>query len=451
MAGIRKYILGLTKAEGRTSLMRINILVSALVKIASLAISLLMVPYTLNYINKEEFGIWMTISNIVYWFAFLDVGLGNGMRNYMAASVSEGDMPRAGRFFHTTMFLMTVIFGAAYLVAIAVLPFFDLTEIFNTNILSDEMLKKMLIVALTFTLLNFLLKNVGYIYASMQKYSVMDVINFLGHLLGFVAIVVLTYTSESNLFYLVIALTSIPVIVYALSFIPTFMRYPDLRLRKGSIDLKLNNQILGKSIGFFLIQITSCVVIFGSSNVFISHYCGPESVTIYNLAFKLFNLLIVGYTIVISPLWNGYTDAAVKGDWDWIRKTFNKALRCWLLSVIVGVILLFGAGLFFDIWLNGKIQIPFTVSLCTLLYVSMFNLNNCATYLINGLNVIRLQIYSSIVTTLLYVTVVSVLKDSFGLEGLIVCMAGSYLLMSIIHLLQCRLLITGKAKGIWNR
>ena len=55
-------------------------------------------------------------------------------------------------------------------------------------------------------------------------------------------------------------------------------------------------KIIGKGLGFFIIQITSCLVIFGSANILISHYCGPEQVTIYNISYKLFNILICNYS-----------------------------------------------------------------------------------------------------------------------------------------------------------
>ncbi len=451
MANITQYIIKLLGGSGRTFQMRTNILVSAIMKVAGLAISLLMVPLTLDYVSKAEFGIWMTISTILYWFAFLDVGLGNGMRNYMAVSVSEGDMPKAGRYFTTTMLLLSMIFGAAYLVAVLLLPFVNLSQLLNTYILPESYLKKVMLVALTFTLLLFVLKNIGYVYAAMQRYAVTEVLNLLGHLLGFIAIIILTYTTQGSLFYLVASLTAAPVIVFALSAIPTFHRYPDMLPSRSKVDLTLRRQVIGKGLGFFGIQITSCLVIFGSSNVFISHFCGPEAVTVYNLSFKIFNLLIVGYTIFISPLWNGYTDASVKGDWFWIERTFYRSLKVWGLFVVVGVVMLLCSGPFFQLWIGDKVQIPLSVSVCTLLYVLLFNLNNCATYLINGLNVIRVQIISSVVTTVLYVGVVCLMGHSLTLEGMILCLAGSYALMSAVHLYQCHLILRRRAKGIWYK
>ena len=44
-----------------------NILYSAILKIISLSTSLLIVPIIIGYLNNEVYGIWMTITSILFW------------------------------------------------------------------------------------------------------------------------------------------------------------------------------------------------------------------------------------------------------------------------------------------------------------------------------------------------------------------------------------------------
>ena len=76
------------KADTRTLNVIKNTFASGIMKVCTLLCSLLIVPITIDYMDNERYGIWMTLSSIIYWFAFMDIGLGNGMRNYMA-EVSE--------------------------------------------------------------------------------------------------------------------------------------------------------------------------------------------------------------------------------------------------------------------------------------------------------------------------------------------------------------------------
>lgn len=424
---------------------------SAVLKMVGLATSLLIVPITIGYLDKEVYGVWMTMTSVLYWIGTFDIGLGNGMRNYLAEAISRADYKMARKYICTTFSLLTLIAMVLALVGLLPLSQLDYCSFFNTHAVSGTSLRDAMIVAVGFTLGNFVLKNVGFIFVAMQKYAVNDLLTVSGNVISMAVIFVLTKFTSGNLMYVVLAYTATSCVVFALAAVPLFVRYPMLRPSFVDFDRSLGKRIVGKGLGFFVIQISSCLVIFGAANVFIAQNCGATSVTTYNIAFKFFNLLIIAYTIILSPMWNAYTDAYVKGDMEWINTTFNKALKLWLLSVAGGGCMLAVSGLFYCMWVGDKVEVPFSISLCTFIYVCAFNLNNCATYLINGLNKIRVQIVTSLVFTLLYVVMVKFTCMGFGVERIVTSMALCYLAMALIHIYQCRLLIGRKASGIWDR
>lgn len=435
----------------RNKMLTTNILYSSILKIISLSTSLLIVPITINYLNNEVYGIWMTITSILFWINTFDIGLGNGMRNYLTEAISQKDYSLGKRYISTTLSLLTLIalvIGFAVLIPLLTI---DFNKFFNTEAISNFDLRNTMIVAISFTLFNFVLKNIGFIYVAMQKYAVNDLLSVLGNVLSLGIIFLLTKLTTGHLIYVVLAYTATQCIIFCLAAIPLFKKHPELRPTFKFFDKSLSHKIVGKGLGFFVIQISSCLVIFGAANIFITQLCGPATVTTYNIAYKFFNLLVIAYTIILSPMWNAYTDAYVKGDMIWINQTFNRALKLWGLSVVGGCIMLVGCQTFYHLWVGEKVIVPFTVSLSTLIYVSFFNLNNCVTYLINGLNKIRIQIITSLVFTALYIGIVLLLGKKLGIEGVVLSMAGSYACMSLIHLYQCRLLIKKKAKGIWNK
>lgn len=435
----------------RNKMLTTNILYSSILKIISLSTSLLIVPITINYLNNEVYGIWMTITSILFWINTFDIGLGNGMRNYLTEAISQKDYSLGKRYISTTLSLLTLIalvIGFAVLIPLLTI---DFNKFFNTEAISNFDLRNTMIVAISFTLCNFVLKNIGFIYVAMQKYAVNDLLSVLGNVLSLGIIFLLTKLTTGHLIYVVLAYTATQCIIFCLAAIPLFKKHPELRPTFKFFDKSLSHKIVGKGLGFFVIQISSCLVIFGAANIFITQLCGPATVTTYNIAYKFFNLLVIAYTIILSPMWNAYTDAYVKGDMIWINQTFNRALKLWGLSVVGGCIMLVGCQTFYHLWVGEKVIVPFTVSLSTLIYVSFFNLNNCVTYLINGLNKIRIQIITSLVFTALYIGIVLLLGKKLGIEGVVLSMAGSYACMSLIHLYQCRLLIKKKAKGIWNK
>ena len=441
----------LTSKDMRSKTVRNNALMSAVLKVIGLSCSLFIVPVTLGYLDNEVFGIWLTMSSILYWFAFFDIGLGNGMRNYLAEAFARNDFDTARSYISTT-FVMLI--GLSFIIGlIMIVPVFllDMNSVFNTTAVSGIELRNVMVVALVFTMALFVVKNIGLIFVAMQKYAVNDFLSVSGTVLALLVIYILTKTTGGSLMNVVLAFTVIPVVVFVLAAIPIFRKYRNLRPTLSSVDKKLGSKIVGKGLGFFFIQITSCLVIYGSSNLFITQFGSPKDVTVYNIAYKFFNLLAIAYTIVISPMWNAYTDAYVKEEMKWIENMFRRAIKIWVLSVLGGMLMLAFCNVFYRLWVGDSVSVPLSVSASVLFYISMFNFNNCVTYLLNGLNKIRVQIITSVVVTAAYLIVVYVFGSKFGIVGVVLSMAFSYAIMAIIHIYQCRLLIGQKAKGIWNK
>ena len=78
----------------RSNILRNNILFSGILKVVAMCCAFLIVPVTLGYLKNDVYGIWLTISSMLAWFTFFDIGLGNGLRNYLAISISEGDFKK---------------------------------------------------------------------------------------------------------------------------------------------------------------------------------------------------------------------------------------------------------------------------------------------------------------------------------------------------------------------
>ncbi|MGG6545386.1 UNVERIFIED_CONTAM: hypothetical protein NY100_08155 [Prevotella sp. 15_C9] len=445
--GINQFI----STDGRSKMLKSNILYSAILKVIGLITSLLVVTITLYYLNSELYGVWLTITSILYWFSFFDIGLGNGMRNYLTEAVSKGNYKEAQSYLSTTIIALTIIASIIAIVGFILLKLLNLNSVFNTNTISNTELQNVLFVAIGFTLILFVLKNIGYVFVALQKYALWDFINTLGNIIGLLIIFLLTKFTNGKLIYVVFAFTCTPVIIYILAAIPIFSKYPEFRPTIQSFRKDFLSTIVGKGLGFFLIQITSCLVIYGSSNLFITQFCGPESVTTYNIAYKFFNLLAIGYLVFISPMWNAYTDAYVKQDFNWIEKAFKSALKIWLFTEFAGIIMLIVSQYFYLFWVGKAVHVPFMVSLSVFLYISFFNLNNCVTYLLNGLNKIYIQIITSITATFIYLTIMFVWGKNMNIQEIVFYMSAAYGAMTAIHFYQCRKLINQKATGIWNK
>lgn len=437
--------------DSRTRNVMVNTVASGAMKICSMLCSLVIVPLTIDYLSPENYGVWMAITSILNWIAFCDIGLGNGMRNSMAESIARNDWAMARSYFSTAVFFLSLIAVLMGLVLVPITCFSDLNALFNIHSIAPSALLYAVLVAVLFSLIQFVVKCIGMVYMALQRYAVNDLIIFLGSVSTVAAIFLLTRTTEGNLLYVVLTYTVLPVVFFLLAALPLLNKHLELKPSLGSINVEAAREVVFKGLGFFVIQITSCLVIYGSANIFLSHCCGPEQVTVYNVAYKVFFVVATVYTIFLAPLWSAYTDAAAKGDYVWIKKTFRRSLGMWLLSVVGCLAILVVCGWLYEWWVGDSVMVPFEVSLCVMLYICVYNLNNCLTYLINGLNKIRVEILTSVVATMLYLVAVFLVKGSYGIIGISVCMICAYIFMVAIHFYQCYLLVNNKATGIWNK
>ena len=123
--------------NNRNRMLTTNILFSGILKIISLLTSLLIVPITINYLNNEVYGIWMTISSMLFWISTFDIGLGNGMRNYLTKAISEKNLALGRKYISTTLSLLSLI--AITIGFLLLIPLFTINfnKFFNTFAISN--------------------------------------------------------------------------------------------------------------------------------------------------------------------------------------------------------------------------------------------------------------------------------------------------------------------------
>ena len=103
------------------------------------------------------------------------------------------------------------------------------------------------------------------------------------------------------------------------------------------------------------------MLVFSTSNFLIIRFCSPHDVTLYNIVFKYFSVLTMGFTIFITPFWSAVTEAYIRRDFLWIRKSINSMFKFWLLCVAGAVLMLLLSDDVYLYWVN--IQVPFSYSL----------------------------------------------------------------------------------------
>jgi O-antigen/teichoic acid export membrane protein len=447
-----KKLLGFGNGHERTNRAKKNIAASFVIKGINIAVGLALVPITINYLNPVKYGIWITLTSLVAWFGFFDIGLGNGLRNRFAEAIAKGNHALAKTYVSTSYAILTIIISAFLILFYIINIFLNWGIILNTG--DDPFLQKELsylaIIVFTSFGITFVLNLISVILSADQQPAKSAVFDLIGKSLALLCIYILTQTSTSSLLSLGLIYCVISPLVLAVSTIWFFNgKYKPYRPSSRSVDFSMAKDLFDLGIKFFVIQIAA-ILLYQTNNMIIAQLFGPEMVTPYNVAFKYFSVLLMGFMIIVGPFWSAFTEAWTKNDITWIISIMKKLMILWIVLVIGGIIMLVVSGYVFKVWIGNEFVVPFSISVLTLFWVLINAWNGIFSQFLNGVGKIKIQLIIGVVASIINIPLAVWLGKSIGLEGILLSNIILGLSTVFIYPVQYKRIINGTAHGIFN-
>lgn len=439
------------KGDSRSAIVKKNIIASFAIKGISIVVSLLLVPMTLGYVSSELYGIWLTLSSVVMWLSFFDVGFTLGMRNKLAEAIAKNDFERGKMLVSTTYVVMSVLFGVLCLLLELAIPYVDWTGFLNVDSQYNEDIMMTMQVLTVFFSLQMIVNVFTSVLSGFQKVALSSAFPVIGNAISLVLIFVLTKCVAPSLVALAFAISGVPVFVILIASLLMFNK----DLKKVSPSLKHFNRdcisdVFGLGAKFFLIQI-QVLVMYQSTNILISNVSSAEAVTEYNIAYKYLGTALMAFNIVLSPLWPAFTDAYTKLDFVWMKNVYAKMIRLFALSVGLLVLMLLSSPIVYEIWIGNKTSVSFTMSFFVFLYIAVWNWMNMHTILINGVGTVKLQTHVTFVGMFVHIPLSLFLGGvlHWGAISVLVSMITISAAYSLVFYIQMHKILSQKATGIW--
>ena len=428
-----------------------NIILSLSTKCVTVLTTLLLVPMTINYVNPTQYGIWMTLSSIIAWIAFFDLGLGNGFRNRFAEAKAKGNEELAAEYVSTTYFAVGTVILSVYIILFSANLILDWPSILKVDPSYAGELRRVFAVVSGFFCLNMVVNIFSTLLTADQRPGVAAAINGLGQLCSLGVIYLLTRLTAGSLTNLALYYSGVPCMVMLICSVIAFSgkRYRRYAPRRSRIRLALVRDILGLGVRFFLIYI-SMLVIFQMINIVIMRELGAEAVTRYNVVHKYFNLLYSGSLIVITPFWSAFTDAYHRGDFQWMKNTLSRLELFWVLSILAAVVMVLVSSWFYRVWIGASVDIEPLLTVTVAVYTLINIIGNLYTYLVAGIGTIQIQMLTYIAAALLSWPLL-VFSCRWGVAAVVAFPGIVFLIQAILGRIQIRKLICRSASGIWAR
>lgn len=443
----------LFKGHQRDKLIKKNILFSYLFKGLDITLGFLLVPLILNYLNEEQYGVWLLLFSLTGYFSFMDVGLSHGLRNKFAEAKAKNEVEKLRYYVSTTYALLAIIGSLFFVVFLLVNSFVNWERILNTSIISNDDLSILALFVFGAFSLQFVFKIIMTILTADQRPSIINLQGFLIKCLQVATILILINFTKGSLLTLGAAFSLIPIVSLLGLTIYYFTKdYKYIRPKITYIDFSYLKDIMNVGVKFFFITVAA-IVLFSTDNLIITQLYGPEQVTPYQIANKYFGMSLMLFAIIVQPLWSAVTDAFHKDDFDWMRNTMKKMNRIWLLFSVGTLFMLIISPYFFKLWLGDKVYISFTLSFFWFLFVVIQSYNMIYTYFINGVGKLKVQLYITAFSIIFNIPASIFLAKTLhmGVSGVILATTISMLLSAVIKTIQYNKIINLRANGVWNK
>lgn len=440
------------KGQDRSVKAKKNIIASIFLRGISIAISIVLVPVTINYINVSQYGIWLTVSSIVLWFGFFDIGLTQGLRNKFAEAIAKDDHELAQVYVSTTYAILGIICSILWILFIVSNSFLNWTHILNIPGNMESEVSILALIVFSYFCLQFVLRIITTILTANQQPAITSLVGVLGQILSLIFVLILVKTTNGSLIKLGVALCLSPLIAYIGAGIFLYNgAYKTYRPKLSKVRFSNAKELFNLGVIFFIISIAGMIQ-YQTANIIIARNFTTSDVTSYNIVYKYFNVLYMIFSIFLTPFWSASTEAFFKKDINWIKKGMRKYNQLNILLIGIGLLMLYFSHSIYDLWLGrGKVSIDFSLSLWGFLYFIMAMFVDKYVAFLNAINALRIQFIACLISPFLYIAIAFLLIKYYkmGTYALFIASIACNFNGLILAPIQYRMIVNKNKKGIW--
>lgn len=434
-------------ADKRGNLAKRNIVLSFINKGVAIFVGFLFVSATIDYLNPANYGIWITLSSVVSWAGYFDLGIQHGFRNHLTRALSNNDFHLAKELVSTSYIVISIIFVLLFLIFGIINFFIDWQSFLNIDI-PNEVLRTLFYSLIAFFAIQSVLNLIQTILIADQRPAFASFVYTGGQVCALIGVYLLVYVQHGeggNLLDLSFIIGGVPVIFFILCSLLLFKtRYKRIAPSIASFNKGLIRRVVSLGIKFFLIQV-SILLIFQSANVIITKNLGPEIATVYNVAYKYMGVVYMVSVIVLTPYWSAFTDAYEKRDYVWMKQSYDWLRKMWILTIPTLIILVCISNFVYKIWLKGSVDVPLSITIAMSIYMLCMTRGALYMFLINGIGEVTLQMCVYLTFALVSIPVMYYSSKIWGLLAVILFGSAVYLAQAIIGQIQLGRILTRRA------
>lgn len=401
---------------------RKNMILGTIYKGISMIVSYLYVPLVLFYLGEFKYGVWTTILNVLSWITYFDIGIGNGLRNKLAESLTkqgEDEEKKVRQYVSSSYIMLAIIITVAILVGCVLSVLIDWKSVFGINTF-DENLKVIMGISIIFVGINFWLSLCKSIFYAIQENSKVGLMGVLQQVLMLIGIFVLIQFKKPSILLVAILYGMTDFIISTIFSGVLFKRNKNFIPKIKYYSSKEAHETTSLGVKFFIVQIAA-LVLFTTDNLIISHFIGPTEVTSYSIVNKLFSIGTALFTMLVAPYWSRTAAAKAENNYVMIKNSIRTMYKLMAVGIVGVIILVFIFRPVASIWLQKDLNYsPGLIPLMGI-YAIIFMWNAIYSQIANGLSLMNVLVPVAIIQGIINIplSLLFLLKFNMGVVGVL--------------------------------
>lgn len=364
-------------------------------RLVAIAGTFLVMPIMLDRLGPTELGIWLVLLSVFQWITFFDLGVAAGARNEMARAFACREACRIRQAIATGLFYTVAVSSILAMSCVIVGLFTPAVTLLERVAFHGRSTGVAVWIVALGSCGAFVLNFIQMVYAAEQRASAVSYFSAVSNLL-FLLLVYWWPLENLDRLNQISSLYLFSMAAANLSLVLWFFRgrseiWPSVR----DIQPEMRQRILGFGIRIFMIQIAAMVVL-TTARALVSSFLEPADVVIYDAAFKLFAIITMLHSLLMTTFWSSFTEAHNLGDWTWLSSRVRQ-LQWLTLAVLLGsAVIAMLSPWIIQYWLTkdqvGSIGLYISFAILT----TITTWSNVFAYFLNGIGDTKLQLWTSL-------------------------------------------------------
>lgn len=374
-----------------------NVFGAFVIKGLSLFLALFTMPAYIRFFNDEAtLGLWFTVLAVLQWILNFDLGIGNGLRNYLSLTLAQGENEEAKKYISSAYISVGILSVVCIGIFMLVNRFINWHTVFNidTKIVSSEALETTVVIVVIGIILQLFFKLISSVLYAMQKSSINNLLALCTSVITVVSVSVFpSYTNDKNIINMAIihALAVLIPLVFVTIVVFSMKSMKTVTPKIQSYSRRHAQNVLTLGGEFFFVQIVY-MIIMNTNEYLITFFVGSKYVVEYQIYYKLFTIGSMLFTLALTPVWSTVTKAIAENDLLWIKKLYKKMIQLAMLGTVCEFLIIPFLQIGVNIWLGEEaIEMNYMYGIVFAMMGSIMIFNSVISSIANGVGKLRTQ------------------------------------------------------------